>query len=281
MSQINEKQLGKRLQKARQTAGLTQQELCHRANLSYSTLAKIERGAIKTPSIFTIQSIAAALGTTLDDLVGVPALTPRRDQSRSGVRFVYFDVNNCLVRFFHGAFAKIATDCGLPSDIVETVFWRYNDPVCRGDMTLDEFNAKVGAHLKLPRFDWAAYYFEFVEATPETHEFVGWVRRHYGTGLLTNSMPGMLARMRELSLLPDITFDAIVDSSEVHLLKPEKAIYDIAQERAGCAPNEILFTDDSRANLMAAQKLGWHVMWFDDSRPEESIARLKAALELA
>ena len=94
-------------------------------------------------------------------------------------------------------------------------------------------------------------------------------------------MSGMVEKMREPRLLPDVASDAIIDSSVVHVLKPEKAIYELAQERAGCAPEEILFTDDSRANLMAAEKLGWHVMLFDDSRPAQSIARLKAALELA
>jgi transcriptional regulator with XRE-family HTH domain len=59
---MDEKGLGKQLQSARQKAGLTQQQLCHKANLSFSTLTKIERGAIKSPSIFTIQSIASALG---------------------------------------------------------------------------------------------------------------------------------------------------------------------------------------------------------------------------
>ena len=44
--------LGRRLQEARKKANFTQQELCQKAGLSYSTLAKIERGAIKSPSIF-------------------------------------------------------------------------------------------------------------------------------------------------------------------------------------------------------------------------------------
>jgi transcriptional regulator with XRE-family HTH domain len=70
MNVVDEKSLGARLQLARQNAGLTQQVMCHKANLSYSTLAKIERGAIKSPSIFTIRSIAEVLGTSLDELVG-------------------------------------------------------------------------------------------------------------------------------------------------------------------------------------------------------------------
>ena len=66
---MDEKGLGQKLQEARQKAGLTQQQLCHQANLSFSTLTKIERGAIKSPSIFTVQSIAGALGVGLDELV--------------------------------------------------------------------------------------------------------------------------------------------------------------------------------------------------------------------
>ena len=70
---IDESGLGQRLQEARRTAGLTQQSLCQLANISYSTLAKIERGAIKAPSIFTIQSLTDALGISLDALMGKPA----------------------------------------------------------------------------------------------------------------------------------------------------------------------------------------------------------------
>jgi transcriptional regulator with XRE-family HTH domain len=94
---MNEKGLGKRLQLARQAAGLTQQALCQKANLSYSTLTKIERGAIKSPSIFTVQCIATALEVTLDALIGSPEKEPEqpkhRQRSKSGVSFVYFDVN--------------------------------------------------------------------------------------------------------------------------------------------------------------------------------------------
>jgi hypothetical protein len=42
-----------------------------------------------------------------------------------------------------------------------------------------------------------------------------------------------------------------------------------------------MLVDDTRPNLMAAQREGWHVLWFDEYRPEESIKRIKSALELA
>jgi FMN phosphatase YigB (HAD superfamily)/DNA-binding XRE family transcriptional regulator len=281
---MDEKSLGKQLQAARQKAGLTQQQLCQRANLSFSTLTKIERGAIKAPSIFTIQAIAAALGQDLDELVGQsgPARHNRQlHKTKSGARFIYFDVNGCLIHFYQAAFTKLAHDAGVPPDMIETAFWHYNDEVCRGTMTLDDFNAKLAENLGLDKVKWQDYYLETVEPIPQMQELLTWASEYYQIGLLTNIMPGFLSAMRRNKQLPAVPYDAVIDSSEVAAIKPEAQMYQIAQERAGCPPEEILLIDDSRVNLMAAEKLGWRVLWFDDSRPEESAARARLALEPA
>ena len=275
---MDEVDLGKRLQKARKKAGLTQQDLCHKAKLSYSTLAKIERGAIKSPSIFTIQSIAGALGSSLSELMGdVKGMAKKR--SKSGVRFVYFDINGCLVRFFHRAFARIAADSGASADTVETTFWHYNDSVCRGELDLEEFNKLFAKRLGLEKMDWNDYYLEAIESIPETAELVRWAAPLYHVGLLSNIMPGLVDELFARKILPDVAFDAIIDSSKVGAIKPESKIYETAESWTDCKPKEILLVDDDRANLMAAERMGWRVLWFDDYRPEESVARVRDALQ--
>lgn len=281
---MDEKGLGRRLQAARLRAGLTQQALCQKAHLSYSTLTKIERGAIKSPSIFTIQSIADALSVGLDELMGVPArqVHVKKQRSKSGTTFVYFDINGCLVRFFHRAFTRLSAETGAPADIVETIFWHYNDLVCRGQLSIDEFNQKLTDELKAHKpINWTEYYLEAIEPIPVMDEIVAWAAEHYRVGLLTNIMPGLVDAMLQKGLLPNIPYDAIIDSSQVKAIKPEAKIYELATERAGCPASDILFVDDSRVNLMAAAKHGWHVLWFDDYRPDESVERIKSALELA
>lgn len=283
-SALDEKSLGKRLQAARQAAGLTQQNLCQRANLSYSTLAKIERGAIKSPSIFTVQTIAMALGVSLDSLLGAPRTSQpaaQKQVSKSGVRFVYFDVNGCLVRFFHQAFTKLAHESGEPPDMVESAYWHYNDEVCRGAMTLHEFNRAFAKSLHITSVNWQEEYLSAVEPIAATQEVVEWAAKHYHVGLLTNIMPGFVDEMRKRQLLPDINYDAVIDSSKIGAIKPEKKIYQVAAEHANVKPEEILLIDDSRTNLMAAEHLGWHVLWFDDYRTKESIARIRKTLEPA
>lgn len=279
---MDEVGLGKSLQRARQTAGLTQQELCQKAGLSYSTLAKIERGAIKAPSIFTIQNVANALGLTLGDLMnGISPAKPVelvKKRSRSGVRFVYFDINGCLVRFFHRAFGRLAEESGAPADLIETTFWHYNDAVCRGDMSMEEFEVAFAHKIGVKKVDWQGYYLTAIDPIEEMQELVTWASEHYHIGLLSNIMPGFISTMIEQNLLPKLPYKAIIDSSAVGAIKPEPQIYEIAAERAGVAPSEILLVDDSRSNLMAAERQGWHVLWFDDYRPAESVDRVRAAL---
>ena len=281
---MNEKGLGKRLQMARQTGGLTQQQLCQKANLSFSTLTKIERGAIKSPSIFTVQAIAAALGVGLDELMGVPSpsLSSRSlQQTKNGVTFVYFDVNGCLVHFFQRAFARAAEATGASSDSIQSAFWHYNDDVCRGTLSLADFNHKTAERLGIDSIDWKQYYLEAIEPIQEMQELLQWAAKHYRVGILSNIMPGLLRAMRLNGSIPDIAYDVIIDSSEVGAIKPEAKIYEIAAERAGVPAAEILLVDDSPANLMAAERLGWHVLWFDDARPAAAAGHVREALEPA
>jgi putative hydrolase of the HAD superfamily len=289
-----EKQLGRVLQYARKQAGLTQQALCQKSGLSYSTLAKIERGAIRAPSVFTIQHIALTLGITLDELLhDVPARrktplaaeaagskqTPKKI-SKNGVRFVYFDMNGCLVRSFDHAFARLADDAGVTTDVVESIFWQYNDQVNRGDMSTDELNTILAERLHL-MVDWYKYYLQAVEATPGMGELVTWVLENYHAGILTNTMPGLVDAMQRNGTLPAVTFDTIVDSSQVHALKPEPEMYAIAADRAGVDPHEILLIDDDIPNLAAAGRAGWQTISFDPYAPEESIVHVSTALQPA
>ncbi len=277
-----EKGLGQRLQQARRKAGLTQQALCQKAGLSYSTLAKIERGAIKSPSIFTISNIAEVVSISLDELMGtaVPSAGQKK-RSKSGIRFVYFDINGCLVRFFHRAFTRIAEDTGIASDIVETAFWHFNDDVCKGVMSTKEFNKAFAKRLDIPTIDWQQYYLKAVDPIKEMHELVTWVAENYRLGLLSNIGSGFVEDMRRNHLIPDVHFDAVIDSSKVGVIKPDPKIYEIAEAATGVNPEEILFVDDSRANLIPAQKRGWHVMWFNDYDSIESTERVRSSLEPA
>lgn len=270
------------MQQARRAGGFTQQALCQKSGLSYSTLAKIERGAIKTPSVFTIQIIAATLGVTIDHLMeSVRHPSGRRSTkkiSKSGVRFVYFDMNGCLVRFYNRAFTMLAEESGVTTDLIEAVYLKYDDDVCRGAVAPAELDAALSEHLGIA-VRWADYYLRAVQATPGMDELVRWVAENYHVGILTNTMPNLVTPLRKRGVLPDVPYDAIIDSSVVHAIKPDPDIFAIASKAAGVKPEEIMLIDDTRVNLVAAGKLGWHTMTFDALHPEEALVSISTALQ--
>jgi len=282
-----EKALANAIAKARKAAGLTQQELCNKAQLSYSTLAKIERGAIKSPSVFTVATIAAATGTTVEALTGIatlsapyPSLPAKQYKTaKNGVQFVFFDINGVLVRFFQRAFTSMSADTGASADSIEATFWHYNDSICKGQMSVEEFNSILAKRIGVESISWEKYYLENVDPISEMSECLEWASQHYRVGLMSNIMPGFINKMIGKDILPKINYDVIIDSSEVGFIKPEPEIYEAALNLAGCKPEQIMLIDDSRPNLMAAEHLGWHVLWFDDYRPDEGAQRVKAALE--
>ncbi len=60
-------------------------------------------------------------------------------------------------------------------------------------------------------------------------------------------------------------FRDIVVSGKEKLLKPDPAIYAHAQKRFGHAPDEMLFIDDSLANVEGARICGWQAHHFIDA----------------
>jgi transcriptional regulator with XRE-family HTH domain len=67
MSSIN---LSKRIKELRRKFRITQDKLSKKADIPFSTLAKIEGGYISNPSMETLIKIADAFGIGIDELLG-------------------------------------------------------------------------------------------------------------------------------------------------------------------------------------------------------------------
>ena len=57
------------LKNIRKKRGISQDRLCKLANVTHTTLAKIESGVNENPTIRTLQKIAKALNVKIDDLL--------------------------------------------------------------------------------------------------------------------------------------------------------------------------------------------------------------------
>lgn len=86
-----------------------------------------------------------------------------------------------------------------------------------------------------------------------------------GMGIYLLSNVSLRFAKEAMKLIPAAEcFDGMVFSSVEKLLKPQREIYERLLNRYGLNPEECVFIDDSRANVLAAEALGIHGYCFAD-----------------
>lgn len=60
-------------------------------------------------------------------------------------------------------------------------------------------------------------------------------------------------------------FEQGVYSSDVRLVKPDPAVFALAQQRFDCLPASCVFLDDNASNIVAAHRHGWRAARFVDA----------------
>ncbi len=83
-------------------------------------------------------------------------------------------------------------------------------------------------------------------------------------GLLSNDSKEAAKHMREIEHL-DTIFDVFLVSGETGLVKPKPEAYIDLMEKLGVHANELLFIDDTKINLNAAQELGIGTIFFENA----------------
>jgi putative hydrolase of the HAD superfamily len=83
------------------------------------------------------------------------------------------------------------------------------------------------------------------------------------TAVLSNMVPEVLHALRTESRFSWLSgFTQLTWSCELHIAKPDPAIYLHTCERLGVAPADALFLDDKPENIAAAEALGLHGLLF-------------------
>jgi len=97
---------------------------------------------------------------------------------------------------------------------------------------------------------------------PGTHELVEALSaRGVPLFAITNFAAGFWDEFRAANPVLDHFRDVVVSGIE-KVAKPDPGIFDLAVRRFGFAPAQMLFVDDSAANIDAALSLGWQVHHF-------------------
>jgi putative hydrolase of the HAD superfamily len=180
-----------------------------------------------------------------------------------GLRAVVFDYGMVLTgQPDRTAYAALLRITGLTAERMEELYWVDRHAYDEGRLTglgfWQKFVADAGLDLEqtgieeLNRWDVRMW-------STQNHAMIAWQQKLKQRGILT----AILSNMGD-SVLENIErefdwlsrFDVLVWSFQVHMAKPDPAIYRHVLKELGTRPEETLFIDDRQVNVTAADAMG-------------------------
>ncbi len=191
---------------------------------------------------------------------------------------VLFDIGNVVVRWNpRTLYAKIFPDPAVLDHFLgDVATMKWHAETDRGMSFADNIarlSARHPQHAPHIAAWWERWDEMFSGTIPETEAAIEdlaarGVPMHGLTNMSVEAWPGVRAMSPVFGCL-----HTVIVSGEEGLIKPDPALYALTCERVGLKPHQMLFIDDSRANIDAAAALGFHTHHFTDP------AALRPALE--
>jgi len=210
----------------------------------------------------------------------------------SSIEAVLFDFGGVFTGSPFQAIDKYAAAQGVePEDLMDLVFGSYHTDTdhpwhqCeRGELGLGEAFTQITANATEAgiRFDAGELFSSMAEDPFDRTIVVDLVRsvraRGIRTAVVTNNVAEYGSTWRKMIPIDEL-FDAVIDSCEIGVRKPNPAIYHAALEQLGVHdPSRAVFLDDYEGNVAAARALGMHgiLVGYD---PQPALDELTALLE--
>ena len=280
--------VGQAIASARRAAGLTQQDLCQKIDISYSTLTKIERGAIKAPNAYTLAKIAAITQTTVESLLAANQSQVNNKvitfestaTSKHNVRVVFVNFNCLLSNNFQSILNQIAIDFSLNQKPVDDFFYKNYQKLIVGGQSLDEFNQSVIDQFNLKKFDLIDYFQRLITINQAWLPLLRWIYNHYLVGLIVNGPEELIGCLQENCQFLNFDFPIIIKSVKQRTTWPNANFLDSALKSAEPAePNQILLIDDQLLAINQAAPFGWQCLLVDQINIEQTIRKIRQQLD--
>jgi putative hydrolase of the HAD superfamily len=186
------------------------------------------------------------------------------------IKNIVFDIGNVLIEYH-------------PSRIVGT---KISDPAEQALIFKAVFQSRGWALLDRGLITFAEHYAHLEKQFPRYRDEIKWLLDHWHEDM--PPIPGMAALVEKIkragfqqfvlsntsvryyTYAPQLDifnrFDGITISAEIHVLKPQKEIYDRFCQIHGVVPEQCLFIDDRPENVKGAINAGWQAYRFKDSK---------------
>lgn len=167
------------------------------------------------------------------------------------IKAVIFDCFGVLVNgAFHDVYGRLGGDAEKDHAFIEDLLGQAN----LGFITSDEMRDQVILQLGITDEQWQQAINNTQQPSEPLLAYAKRLKDRYKIAILSNANIGTLERKFSPEQLQ--LFDAIVVSAEVHITKPDPAIYILTAEKLGVAPEECVFLDDIPEYCQGAESVG-------------------------
>ena len=204
------------------------------------------------------------------------------------IKYIIFDLGGVLINIdFDKTFEAYGKLSGMTKDELQqaTFMTRAYEEYESGSLTDHDFRNELRQRLNIKHNDqdidqaWNALLLDF---NPPSIEILKEIRTRYPVYLLSNTnnihFERCNTKIKEQNLAESLTslFDGLFLSYRIGYRKPSDQIYLHAIKRLKCRPNEILFIDDLKVNIDAAENLGIQTLHLTDNKKikEQLLERL-------
>jgi putative hydrolase of the HAD superfamily len=185
--------------------------------------------------------------------------------------FLYFDLGNVLLHFDVGRASRQVAEAARvdPRQARGVVFegpllTQYELGEIDDRQFFEAFREQTGSQITFDAFQVATCAI-FDWNVPMLPLVVQLGAAGYRLGILSNTNQSHWAYCtRSYPVIAEV-FEQTVLSFEVHVMKPDPEIFGIAAERAGVAPDAILFVDDLAENVAGARRAGFDAVQYTNT----------------
>jgi putative hydrolase of the HAD superfamily len=190
----------------------------------------------------------------------------------NNIKAIFFDYDGVMTIDRTGTQSicnYVSTKCCIDKNIFEKEYRKYNNDLLYGKTTHEKIWDNICQNLnkEMP----ISILYDSFENTPiniEMHNFVKMVKRqNLKTALITDNKMDRIKIITEKYELNKI-FDVIIVSSEIGFGKDNNKIFEIVLDKIGIKPNECIFIDNQKKNLIIPQEMGINTIFFDDDKKD-------------
>ncbi len=182
------------------------------------------------------------------------------------IKLIIFDIGGVLVDFMEDMYIHFLHGEVLP-EVSEAKLSKFIMPLIElmefGLLSVPELEHMVGKHFKGHRINlrWVEGFKRNAKPIMSTIGLINGLNKTHKVVLLTNVSYSRLAELKD-TYLKLVKVKTIFASCDLKLRKPEPAIYEYVLKQMKVKPGEVVFVDDQIENVIGAEKLGIHAIWF-------------------